>query len=321
MIRKDKTAQWIVAGVIVVALGLAFSAGCSRWGSDHVAAYVNESPITMERLRRALSTEFTIAEEVEARPQVVRAVLEQLIEEELAFQEAKAAGIEVSEEELAQATRRIQADYPGEAFEEMLVKEYLLPQEWEDNVYRGLMVNHMIVRVIRARIEFAEADWKPLVEAYAREMVLPPLTLVQQITLDTAEAAQTLYKELAAGLDFNAAAARLHLDDMITPRWVDPEYLPPELKSVIIGTQPGEISPVAASEYGFTIFRVLERTEPRLMEPQQAESYILRKNFSQREPGIYREWIDQARARARIRLNPALGAAAAGLGRPADEIK
>ncbi len=53
-----------------------------------------------------------------------------------------------------------------------------------------------------------------------------------------------------------------------------PGQLPPELEQVIFALQPGEISRVVASSYGFHIFRLDRKLESRLLEPGEAATEI-----------------------------------------------
>ena len=134
----------------------------------------------------------------------------------------------------------------------------------------------LVDRVLETEIKVASPDEKDL-EAYYQQNIDRYMSQeevrVSQIFIEPAshEAAREAYialralrKELLAGKDFDQAA-REHGSD--GDRDIDLGFMKqgetmPEVEAITFSLEPGEISPIVATHYGFHIFKLTERKQP-----------------------------------------------------------
>lgn len=135
----------------------------------------------------------------------------------------------------------------------------------------------MVDRVLEADLEAPSDATEEELEAYYRENIArymsPEEVRVSQIFIEPSshEAAREAYlalrelrKELLAGKDFDLAAREHGSDE---DRDIDLGYMKqgetmPEVEAITFSLEPGEISPIVATHYGFHIFKMTDRKEP-----------------------------------------------------------
>jgi hypothetical protein len=85
-------------------------------------------------------------------------VLNQLAEELIIGERAKALGINVSDEELERAVADIKADYPDDTFEKALLENAVSFQTWKKKLALRLLINKVIERELVDKVEITPQD-------------------------------------------------------------------------------------------------------------------------------------------------------------------
>ncbi len=142
-----------------------------------------------------------------------------------------------------------------------------------EKIRSGLTVD----RILESELKVTNPEEKDL-EAFYRENIARYMSQeevrVSQIFIEPAthEAAREAYlalralrKELLAGKDFDLAAKEHGSDG---DRDIDLGFMKqgetmPEVEAITFSLEPGEVSPIVATHYGFHIFKLTERKEPR----------------------------------------------------------
>jgi parvulin-like peptidyl-prolyl isomerase len=138
---------------------------CSRPAQDHgYLIRVGNSTVTVTEFNHAVEA---AAEEVFPGEQEVSAasqndlrmrVLNQLAEELIISERAKALGIRVSDEELARAVADIKSDYPDNTFEKTLLENAVSFQAWKKKLAIRMLVNKVIKSELVDKVEITSQD-------------------------------------------------------------------------------------------------------------------------------------------------------------------
>jgi parvulin-like peptidyl-prolyl isomerase len=253
-----------------------------------LAALVNGEPISMEYYQRQVAQVEAFFEEEGLDPesaegqerlaQVRRQVLEQMVDQELIRQAAAEMGIAISDQELEVKIQEIVQQSGGQdEFESALqdtgtsyddFKQMLLDQLLSDAVFNA--VTGSISRVAT--------------QVHARHILLP-----------TREQAEEVLTRLQGGEDFAFLAREYSEDVSSRERGGDmgffPEgVMPPELEEVAFSLDPGQISEIVESQFGFHIVQVLEKEEREI----SAET------FEDLRQQAFMQWLQERREGASI---------------------
>ena len=82
--------------------------------------------------------------------------------------------------------------------------------------------------------------------------------------------------------------------------------MPAEFDAVVFNLPAGRLSPLIKSEYGYHIFLVEERRDAAKLSLAQAREEIRVRLQAELEEHLYRQWLDELRAKAKIDVNWAL---------------
>ena len=85
-------------------------------------------------------------------------VLNQLAEELVIAERAKALGIRVSDEELARAVAEIKSDYPDDTFEKTLLENAVSFQAWKEKLALRLLIDKVIKNELVDKVEITSRD-------------------------------------------------------------------------------------------------------------------------------------------------------------------
>jgi len=232
-----------------------------------LAAKVNGQPILladyqeeMARFEAAMVGQGLDLESEEGRArlaQMRRQVLDSMIERVLIEQAAAREGVTVSEEELESIIQESIEEGGGQAsFEEWLQSSGLTYEDFREAIRFQLLAQSIFERVTSSVPTTAE-------QVHARH-----------ILVGTEEEAQAILAKLQAGEDFAALARELSQDENTREAGGDlgffsrGQLICPEVEEAAFALQPGQISGVVQSQFGYHIVQVLEKTPDRPLPPE-----------------------------------------------------
>jgi hypothetical protein len=172
--RLSKTGYFLdiahLFGVLVIFYTLS---GCGDMRSDNRDAYlirVGESVVTVLDFNMAFEvTKMAYPHISGQNPAVFREarlrLLEQLIEEMVVLEKARALNIQISDDEFAKAIADIKSDYPDGVFEEMLLENAISYKYWEKRLRSRLLMEKVISKELGEKIRITPED----VSAYYEE--------------------------------------------------------------------------------------------------------------------------------------------------------
>lgn len=321
----------------LLALGLV--GACTRRGAPpldaSVVATANGEALPVVEFERelALAYEFPEGGTAPAPDQLLalkQTVLQGLLDRQLLLQDARARGITVTPEAVRAEVGRLKAEYQDGRFQEALNQGRISEPEFERQTAARLTVEKLVDEVVYERVAVTEEELQGYLDAHASEFQEPEQVHAAQIVVKDEEDARRLRDELHRGAKFSdlARAHSLSADARLGGDlgWFPKGVMPPEFDKVAFSLQPGQISDVVTSEYGFHLFKVLDRRPARKKDLAQARREVERRLLREKKEKAQADYVRGLRDHANIRINQAAlakvsGPRLGGPGRPTEAAR
>lgn len=252
------------------------------------AAIVNGQPIPLdaflrevERRAQAQGLDPNAPQNQQAVEQIKSLVLDNMIDDVLLAQEAARQGVSVSDAELDAAMQQmIDASGGQTAYEQQLVAQGQTPDEARALQRLQMLYNKMRDKVIQPVGNTAE-------QVHARH-----------ILVDSQAAAEALLTQVQAGADFGQIAQQSSQDTLTKAAGGDLGWFPrgglpvsKEVEDAAFALQPGQVSGVVQSAFGFHIVQVLARDPSRPVDQDTLEKM---------QRAAMEQWLAGLRAAAKV---------------------
>jgi parvulin-like peptidyl-prolyl isomerase len=298
--------------LLILTLLLFFPWGCDLWETglpEHIIAQVNEEQISVEEFDRELK-ELILEPGREAKGtdlgNLRQAYLDQVIERKILVQEARRLGIKVSPEELNQAISEIKMDYSGGGFGETLDLKGMTLEEWKVRLEEKLLAEKVIRGALHSQEKVDEREALRYYEDHRSSFQIGQKVRVRQIVVADGEEAIQILKRLKKGERFEKVA----MEKSLGPEKVqggDLGYFSqgekPSEFDCVFNMEVGAISEVTKSPYGYHIFKLEEKTEPRQISFEEAKLGILQELEQKKGEENYQKWLKGLKRKARVKIN------------------
>ena len=286
--------------------------GCGLWEGglpEHIIARIDREEITVDEFNREFKELVTDQNREGSRSElreVKEAYLNQMIERKILAQEARRLGIQVSAEELSQAILEIKRDYPGEGFGEKLGLKGMSLEEWKVRLEEKLLAEKMVRGSHPYKGKIEEKSAQEFYETHRSLFQLPRRVRVRQIVVTDGNEAIQIQKRLKKGESFE----KLAKEKSLGPEKVqggDLGYFsegerPAEFDHVF-SMEVGAISEVIKSPYGYHLFKLEEKSEPRELSLEEAKKSILQRLEREKGEEEYQRWFKGLREKAKVKVN------------------
>jgi len=286
--------------------------GCDLWEAglpEHIIAQVNEEQIPIEEFDREFK-ELILEPGREAKgtdlENLRRAYLDQVIERKILVQEGLRLGIKISPEELNQAISEIKMDYSGKGFGETLGLKGMTLEEWKGRLEEKLLAEKVIRGAVHSQDKIDEKDVLQYYEDHRFSFQIGQKVRVRQIVVADGEEAIQILKRLKKGESFEKVAMKKSLG----PEKVqggDLGYFSqgekPTEFDCVFNMEVGAISEVIKSPYGYHIFKLEEKTEPRQIPFEEAKLGILQELGQKKGEEKYEKWFKDLKGKAKVKVN------------------
>lgn len=234
-------------------------------------------------------------------------VLDTLVNNTLLSQEAVRADIRPTEEELAEVYNQFKGRYTEEAFQKMLSLKGISYDVWK--MLRRQQ--YLIERLAEQRETKGKAITAAAIEQYYRdhhdEFVEPESVHVRQLVTDKESTAKTLREKILKGANF----AQLAMEYSLTPDgknggdlgYIPKGTFPAVFDQVCFRLPTGAMSDVVQSEYGYHLFKVLDRRPGRVISLNDARPQIEAALRHEATEQGYHDWVETLRHQAKITIH------------------
>jgi len=286
--------------LIGATLALSLAAGALLCGStaavaqSDLAARVNGEGITRAKLQSTVDVSARLGygniTQPKAFQKIQRQVLDQLIAQELLWQEAERHGFVATPAEIDEAIAKLREKFDSDvAYQLELERNGFTPESYREDLKRQISVRHWAQETFAETVAVSDTEIHEFYESNKKEFVQPEQVNARHVLIKVAPdaddatvatARQTIEQILAearGGGDF-AALAKKHSQGPSAPRGGDLGYfsrgqMVKPFEDAAFALQPGEISDVVRTRFGFHIIKVeAHRAEQVVSESQAAAS-------------------------------------------------
>jgi len=279
--------------------------------AEKLLATVNGTSITtstFEEKYQRFARRANIPAESASKYELKMGFLNKLIETSLLLQEAEVRGLTVTEKELDQEILQLKEDYPKDTLNETLERIGLKLEEWKEERKEKLLIDKLIQQEIDSVIHVSDDEIREYYKTNKEQFQQPLQVRARQIVVATEEEANALRSRIVKGESFEEIA-RLHSLSPDAEKGGDlgifsKGQMPEEFDDIVFKYREGTVSRVVQSPYGFHIFKVEERINPRTLPIDEVREEIASKIFRERQESFFKEWLDSLKRQARITIFP-----------------
>ena len=267
------------------------SFGCRTTQPANVAATVNNRVITFVELEKTFQSQFTGSADSTSEDQMMIQKLEllrNLIDNEIMLQRAEKMGLMAVDADVDAKFNELKAPYTREEFEKQLQNRKMTAEDLKAQLRRDLSIQKLFNKEITSHIAISDADVSTFYnnnrssfnlaepQVHMAQIVVTPAPDQNARNLKSDKARnpdearrkiQIIETRLHAGEDFGMLAQNYSEDPNTAPNGGDLGFVPQsafektsiELRKVIMGMKPGEVSPVLPSADGFRILKMISK--------------------------------------------------------------
>lgn len=320
MARRVWTALVPFAVATVVLVGQ----GGARVTVDRIVAVVNGDIITLSEVQEIAQQElrkgrgrYRARAKAEERANLEQKILEGLIVQKLQVQQAHKLGIKVSDADVDNAAREVQArtGLSEEEFRSAIANQGITYEKYRQQIRNRILQERLINSQVRSKVHVFEEEVQAYYEEHQKEFIQADEVRARVISMRmnsektggqdmTFEAMQQLSLLLLEGEDFVSLAREFSQDEHASAGgdvgWIGRGTLPSQLERVVFTLRPGEVSDILVGESRYYIFKVEEQRGDRLATFEEVGEGILQALVREKGKRQFEEWMEELRRDAII---------------------
>lgn len=241
-----------------------------------------------------------------------RLVLENLINEELLYQEAQTRRIKVSSREIEAGLEKIRSQFPSDGeFRRYLEYQGLTLSALRESLRRELMIQKLTESLV-ADLPIPHEEIAKYYEEHKDLFSTPAQYHLLRMTFLTKDDAEKALRRLYLGEDFAKVAQEVSLDEAAKKGgdvgWVSESALPQEVKEALerIKEDPRSVTPPLAVDGAYAIYRVLE-WKPQVVQSLEETKETIRATILAEQKRVKTEHLlTELRKKSSITVSEAL---------------
>lgn len=282
---------------------------------DAVVISVNDKAISYGEFQDIFKRNFwegNVAAELkeEELRELNRALVNQLIEEELMLKEAAKLVLLVNEKEVSAEMEQIKKEYVGDSFESTILNRYGSMEKWREEIKRKLLMKKVVDEVITPKLSVKEEEARRYYKEHESEYNVSEQVRARMIVVKTEEEANQVRERLLKGEDFAKVAKEVSLSPEGRKGgdlgFFGRGEMPTEFEEVVFVLPKGELSEVIKTVYGYHIFRVEEKREARSKSFKEVRNEIIDKLKREKSDMEFQAWMKELKQKARIEVREEL---------------
>jgi peptidyl-prolyl cis-trans isomerase C len=250
-------------------------------------------------------------------------ILEGMINEEVLYQHAEEQGVAVSDSEVDERIEQYRSQYGEDGFADALSRAGMTEEELRREIRRSLTIQQLLEEEVTGDIEVTESEQREFYDENTNMFAQPESVTASHILISTQEAeseearqealerAEELKTQLEEGADF-AELAREHSEGPSASRggslgqFSRGQMVPP-FEEAAFALEPGEISDVVETRFGYHIIKVDEKNDGGTTPYEEVKGQIGQYLEQQRQQEAVQSYIDELKADADIERNVSFG--------------
>lgn len=232
-------------------------------------------------------------------------ILGDVIVQELVSQELAERDIPVSDKELKEAEDQVRADYPGNAFEQILIEEYIDLNSWRRQLRYQLAMDKFFSQVLRPEIKI---DYKEA-EAYYRSHLSDfYMKAGFKFVMIIGSSRELVTKAVEQFRNGHTPAEISSNFKQVTVReiWVRNGQLPAAWEPFVQKLELGKASPVITQKNEFICLILKEKKEATLLTPLQAYPTVEKVLLEHKLNDKFEVWLKNKIKKSDIKISKEL---------------
>ncbi|MGB2783741.1 MAG: peptidylprolyl isomerase [Atribacterota bacterium] len=311
----------IVLILMVAFFGISIFYGLGQYRSSggqkrtYYIAEVNESGITSDQLQNAFLNAISQYDDATLSSfdqslivSFKKNILSQLIDYELLFQQAQKEKVKISDDEINLEIDKIKDNFSSpEEFNEALKANNITLVQLKENIKRQSMINKVLEET-RNRVNISNEDLLKYYDENKENLLEPEQVQARHILVETEEEANILLLQLKEGLTDFAELAKEKSTCPSAENGGDLGFftrgqMVKEFEDAAFSLEPGEISDVVQTQFGYHIIKCVEKKEEYSPTFEEAKENISSTLKYQKENEETSTFISKLREEAVIVYN------------------
>jgi peptidyl-prolyl cis-trans isomerase SurA len=299
---------------------------------DRSVAIVNEDTITLSEVNelgklyfKKITDETPADRLADSLQQAQRIVIEKLIDKKLLVQESKKFGIQVSDQEVDNAFKRVLANNKTtmEQFRKEMSSMGMNEKQYREELREQVLSSKMINHEVRTKVVISEDATLDYYNTHFTTRVDGGGYYILQIgclwgpgnqggttsQMEAKEKATKAHKLAAKGGDFKELAKKYSDLPSATDGGdlgsFESNEMANYMRDAVVKLKPGEVSSIVETENGYHFFKLLSSQEGKIVAHESFESVkeqIREKLYQQAMEQRYNEWLKSMREKAYIKI-------------------
>ncbi|MBI2342392.1 MAG: peptidyl-prolyl cis-trans isomerase [Deltaproteobacteria bacterium] len=288
-----------------------FACSCSGSMNDAVVAKIAGEPIYKSVFSKALRIELQkydpqIANNPDRMNQIKKDVLESIIKDQILYSAALEAKVTADNAELAKEYAEIKSRYTETSCQKMLQFKGLNYEDWKEAKKRDYIIDKFIRQNLVSKLEIADDEIKKYYNLNRKTFSHPDEVHARQILVDDYKKAEDLRAKAAGGENFAALAQEFS----IAPEakrggdlgWFPRGIMPKAFDEACFPLPTGQISPIVKTEFGYHIFKVMERRNAKSLPLAEVREKVLALIQQEKIKTEFDKWFEAIKARTKVEV-------------------
>lgn len=254
----------------------------------------------------------------EQRDEIYRKALDQLVSIKVLAQEVNSRGVKGDDKAVEEQMQKIRGQFPSEEeYKKALASRGVTPEKLRADMVTESRINAMMGTEAAGAAAVTDAEIREFYEKNPDRFKQPEAVRASHILLrvqpgveagkkKARAAVESLHKQAKAGKDFGDLARR-HSNDGSAQRGGDLGFftkdgMVPEFANAAFALEPGEISDIVETSYGYHVIKVTERRPAASMPLEQVTEQVRQFLTQQRHQEKAEAFVKVLRSRSKIEV-------------------
>lgn len=293
--------------ILILNLILLITISCSKSVKNEiVVALVNNEPVferEMVCFKRINKIQFKSIEQGELTQEEI---INSIVERKLILQESKKLNINVTDKEVEKELKATNNYSSNKDFMETLRSNLIDFNDWRKHIREQMLIERVLTVKSNGN-EISDKDISNYYYAHLKDFTHTEMVRAYQILVKTLTEIQEVKKALDLGESFEKLAERKSISPEASKGgdlgYFTREEMPPEITDVTFNLAVGKISDIVKTNYGYHIFKVVDKKKKGTKSLKEVSNEIKEKLRLNRQDRFFKNWIKEVRKNAVVKIN------------------
>ncbi len=241
---------------------------------------------------------------------LLRQIMDRMIDDLMIVAWGQRNDIIIPDDQLHKEFEERKIIYSKNALEAMLEEKHVPYGRWKSLMETQIRVNYVMEKALRKSVQVSAGEISSYYNHHRGEFTVPEQVHARHIVTDSKKKADEIYARLLKGENF----ALLAVEHSIAPErakggdlgYFSKGSFPKVFDDTCFKLEPGKISQIVKSEYGYHIFRVLDKKPARISELSEVAGKIQQELFEKKLKDAYQPWLETVRKAVNVQIDESL---------------